>query len=307
MVIRSEQIKEYAAELGFVLCGISRAAPVSAEVAIGYSRYIVAGNHARMDYLSRNIEKRLDISQLVEGAQSVISCAVSYNNPEPFVASDGDLYIARYARFTDYHEIIRGRLKLLADRISQHYKDKPCGRCFVDTAPLLEKYYARKGGLGWIGKNNLLINERYGSQILLGEIVIDKEFEYDQPVESACGDCQLCIESCPGGAINVEGEFDSNKCVSYHTIESKEPVPQAIVKALAGKVFGCDYCQRVCPYNQNAELNSDPELIFQYAGITRDELERITQEEFKRRFAGTAIVRAGLERMRYIASFSKDG
>jgi len=304
MSIKSEQIKEYAADLGFVLCGISEAAPVSADVAIGYSRYIATGAHARMEYLTRNIEKRLDIGRLVDGARSVISCAVSYNNPEPVSESNDELYIARYARFTDYHNIIRARLKLLADRIGKHNDNNCYTRCFVDTAPLLEKYFACKAGLGWVGKNNLLINARYGSQILLGEIVINYELDYDHPVENACGQCSLCIDHCPGGAIGKDC-FNSNKCVSYHTIESEEVMPCSMVKATAGHVFGCDRCQTICPYNQKAEPNTDPELMFRYSSISYVDLMTMSESQFNEKYSDTPLSRAGLERLRYIASLSR--
>ncbi len=301
MTLGSMKIKEYAADLGFVLSGISAAEPVTADVAINYSRYISSGKHARMDYLSRNIEKRFDVSLLVQGSKSVISCAVSYNDNCQTNNSNAELYIARYARFNDYHDTIRRRLKVLAKRITEHYPQKPYMRVFVDTAPLLEKFYAAKAGLGWIGKNNLLINKDYGSHLLLGEIVIDQEYDYDSPAPSHCGDCSLCLDSCPGGAISTGESFNANKCLSYHTIESKESIPTPIASALDNNVFGCDVCQAVCPYNRSAVVNTDPEFTPRFSGIEYNELLSMNEETFNRSFAGTPLTRAGLDRLQYIA------
>ena len=300
MPVTSHDIKEKAYELGFVLCGIAPSNVVSAEVAIGFSNYIADGRHAGMDYLARNIDKRFDVELLVEGAKSVICCAVSYNNPEPEGDGSG-FYVARYARFRDYHDSIKDRLKVLGKWISDNSEVKPRMRCFVDTAPILEKYYAVEAGLGWIGNNNLLINPEYGSQLLLGEIVIDIELDYDSKMARDCGGCRMCLESCPMGAVSGEWSFDSNKCLSYHTIESKEPLPQDIVKQLGNKLFGCDDCQKACPYNRKAKHNVDPEFMFRFHGIGKEELLSMTEQEFAERFAATPLERAGLKRLKYIA------
>ena len=295
MAITSNKIKERAYELGFVLAGVTVAEPVDGQVAGYFRDYLSEKRYAGMGYMARNAEKRVDVSKLVEGARSVICCAASYNNPEGEL-EDEMLYVARYARFEDYHNIIRRKLKELAEWIAS---DLGCRyRVFVDTAPLLEKYYAAKAGLGWIGKNTLLINKDYGSRLLLGEVVVDVELDYDEPVDEGCGDCELCLRACPGGALLEGGKLDSNKCLSYQTIESSEKIPEDLAKKVGKRVFGCDSCQDVCPYNANAKLNVDPEFKDKFSGINKIELVNMSVDEFKSRFGDTPLSRAGLEKLR---------
>ncbi len=304
-MINSKQIKEKAIELGFALAGIAPAQVVSDRAAQGLYDHLALGNNAQMQYLTRNINKRLDVRELVPGARSVISCAASYKN-EQAMNDRGDssgLYIAQYARRRDYHIIIRQRLQELAGWLLGQLSGKVQYRCFVDTAPLMEKYYAVEAGLGWLGRNNLLINEEYGSWLLLGELVVDIELEYDSRVAGAgCGSCRRCLDACPGGALQESGQFDSRRCLSYHTIESKEEVPSELAAVLAHRVFGCDQCQLVCPYNQNARCSNDRAFAEQFAALSKEELDAMTQAEFDSRYKDTPLQRAGLERMKYIAS-----
>ncbi len=300
MALTSAKIKELAYEQGFVLAGIASAAAVEDLAADRLVEYINGEQNAGMGYLARNLEKRLDVTRLVDGARSVICCAVSYNNVNEDV-NDELLYIARYARFGDYHNSIKRRLRKMVELIEQYCDSRPYTRVFVDTAPLLEKYYAVKAGLGWQGKNTLLLNKDYGSRLLLGEIVIDIELEYDEPVETGCGDCELCIRECPGGALLDGGKLDCKKCISYHTIESKELIPDDIAEQIGNRIFGCDSCQDICPYNINAKLNTDPEFMDRFVGISKGELATMSEKEFVNRFGDTPILRAGLARLKMIA------
>lgn len=302
MSINSREIKERALELGFVLAGISQAGAVPQNIATGLSEHLAGGNHAGMRYLAENLAKRLDVTALVPGAHSVISCAVSYGAGwrENGCGADS-LYIARYARQSDYHETVRHKLRQLADWLAAGSSAKSRFRCFVDTAPLLEKYYAVQAGLGWLGRNNLLINKDYGSWLLLGEIVTNLELEYDTPdTEGGCGECRRCVDACPGGAIHKAGQFDSRLCLSYHTIESKTEIPAEMVARFSGHFFGCDDCQLVCPYNTKS-VNTAASCGA-YAGLTASELAVMTEEQFGQRFGHTPLTRCGLERLKYIAS-----
>ena len=300
MALTSKIIKEQAYELGFVLAGIARAEPVDAQTIDWMSGYLKDQRFAGMSYLARNVEKRLDVTKLVEGAKSVICCAVSYNNIA-VEESEDMLYVARYARFEDYHESLRQRLKKLVDAIEQYSDKRLFTRVFVDTAPLLEKYYASKAGLGWLGKNTLMLNKEYGSRLLLGEIVIDVDLDYDEPPEGSCGECDLCLQACPGQALLEGGKLDSTNCLSYHTIESKDTIPVSLSVKLGKRVFGCDSCQDVCPYNSDAKLNTDPEFMERFIGIAKSELVNMTEAEFNSRFGDTPISRAGLEKLRATA------
>ncbi|MBN2064399.1 MAG: tRNA epoxyqueuosine(34) reductase QueG [Sedimentisphaerales bacterium] len=304
-MFNSKQIKEKAIELGFVLVGISPAQTVNDTAASGLRDHLALGNNAQMQYLARNIDKRLDVRALVPGARSVISCAASYRTDPALteLADSSDLYIAQYARRKDYHIIIRNRLQELAQWLLGQSGGTVQYRCFVDTAPLMEKYYAVEAGLGWLGRNNLLINEEYGSWLLLGELVVDIELEYDSRVLGVgCGSCRRCLDACPGGALQESGQFDSRRCLSYHTIESKEEIPAELAAVLANRVFGCDQCQLVCPYNHKARSSNDQAFAVQFSTPGIAEIEAMTQVEFNSRYKDTPLERAGLERMKYIAS-----
>lgn len=235
-----------AIECGFHACGIA-----SAEALPLYhthlAQWLAAGYHAGMSYMERNKEMRSDPTMLVSGAKSVISMLLGYK------PSINIPHVAMYAYGEDYHERIKQMLFLLIAKIKEHYPEfeaKPC----VDTVPIADKVWAYKAGLGWIGKNNLLINPELGSLCFIGELVTDAVFDaYDSPIESQCGDCTRCIENCPNGALTHRG-LNSNRCTSYNTIENREDVlPQQL--DTAGYVFGCDICQLACPYNKGVGVN----------------------------------------------------
>ena len=301
MTLTSDKIKERAYELGFVLAGVAPAGRIDDDIAAKFEDYISSGRNAGMGYMARNVEKRMDVRKMVEGARSVICCAVSYNN-EVSAGGGDELYVARYARCEDYHYSVRRKLKELAGYIESELDDRPYMRMFVDSAPLVEKYYAVKAGLGWQGKNTLLLNKEYGSRLLLGEIVIDVELEYDKPVGGSCGDCDLCMRACPSGALPKAGKLNSYRCISYQTYETKDEIPDELAARLGGRVFGCDSCQDVCPYNKEAKKNVDSEYMERFGGVSKTELERMSEEEFKEKYGDTPLYRAGLERLRATAN-----
>ncbi|MBN1764403.1 MAG: tRNA epoxyqueuosine(34) reductase QueG [Sedimentisphaerales bacterium] len=288
----SQQIKYWGLECGFDLVGIAPAEVVGDEGA--FRRYLERGYHGDMVYLGRNVDKRLDPGKLVAGARSIICVGINYYQEDPLDPGPGCRgRVARYAWGRDYHEVLRERLKRLADKIIQASLEDVSLRCFVDTAPLMEKAHAARAGLGWIGKNGLLLNKKFGSWMVLGEIITDMEFEYDEPVSDGCGDCRKCLEACPTRALVQERVLDARRCISYLTIESKLPVPAELESLRADWLFGCDVCQDVCPYNQNviparlAEFKPHPD----WWRIDLGEILALDEECFHRYFKGSSLGR----------------
>jgi epoxyqueuosine reductase len=295
IAVSSGCVKQWSGELGFSLVGIAPAVGVDEG---GYLReYLRRGYHGQMSYLERGVGQRLDPRELVPGARSVICVAINYyggERPDNKVACGK---IARYAWAGDYHKVMKKRLGLLADRIRQAAGGEVVLRCCVDTAAVMEKAYAARAGLGWIGKNGLLINGRYGSWLVLGEIVTDLVFDYDEPLVQQCGECCLCLEGCPGGALVRPYVLDARRCISYLTIESRESVEQELPGETAGWLFGCDGCQEVCPFNWHLEVTKDldmrPESRWQQVEL--QEAVSMDEEQFNKRFAGCCVKRGGYE------------
>ena len=289
--LSSEQVKAEAKDLGFFACGIAKAVTVSEEHATVFNRWIANGGHAGMEYMERNTDKRLNPCLLMPGAKSIVSVALNY---APAVRmAKGELQFAAYALGKDYHDIVKSRLHTLAARI-----DITNYRAFCDTAPVLERYWAMQAGLGWTGHNHQLIIPHAGSMFFLGELFLDAEFDvYDRPVKPRCGSCHACIDACPTGALRKDGSFCSNKCLSYLTIEHRVDIPQSIAARMGDTVYGCDRCQDACPHNRFAtptdepQLQPSPELL----NMTRTEWQRLTVEQYRRLFKGSAVKRAKYE------------
>lgn len=291
-------ITNAAKEVGFDIVGVVPAMPLDEENS-RFKEWLSAGCHSTLSYLERNIEKRFDASKLVEGARSVVVCGVSYLSEYSRGYPTGwRTKIASYALNRDYHLTIKEMLAALAERLKGHSPQLHF-RAFTDSAPLAEKSYARRAGLGWIGRNSLLVTPEYGSMLLLGELVIDEEVdEYDAPKEYVgCGECRRCVEVCPNGAI-LEGRcIDTKCCISCRTIE---PMAEGEEIALDGWIFGCDACQTVCPYNKRAKLhtNSRFDPLFNPLEFDAERWTQMTAEEFSALASATPMTRAGLERIR---------
>lgn len=250
-------VKRIAGEEGFARVGII-AADVSFDDS-AYRSWLAAGRHASMDYMSRDVDKRYNPGQLVEGDGSIICLAMSY---APAAGAREDAPIARYARGRDYHKVLKQRCHRLMDRLRE-VEPGFVGRAFVDTAPVAERSLAVAGGLGWIGRNGCLISPRLGSYVVLSEIICNLSLVADQPcpqVPDGCGDCRACIDACPTGAIVADGVIDARLCRSYLTIEHRQAIDPAMWEKMAPCVFGCDACQAICPHNQGLPPG-DEELI----------------------------------------------
>lgn len=296
-MISRKIIINIAKEVGFDLVGVVRADHLSIEHN-RFNKWILEGNASSLDYLKRNVEKRFDASILVDGARSVVVCAISYLSPYSRGYDEGcRTKIASYALARDYHLTIKEMLQEMAARLKEHYPTL-LFRAFTDSAPLAEKSYAVRAGLGWIGRNSLVVTPSHGSMLHLGELVISEEVdEYDKPMESVgCGECRRCIEACPNGAILDNRTIDTRRCISCRTIE-REAEGESI--DLDGWIFGCDACQVVCPYNKRAPLHTNAKFAPLYDPTTLDGEAwlAMSEEEFQAMAGTTAMTRAGLARI----------
>ena len=296
-MISRKIIINIAREAGFDLVGIARAEHLSSEHN-RFNEWMLEGNASALDYLKRNIDKRFDASILVDGARSVIVCAISYLSHYSRGYKEGwRTKVASYALARDYHLTIKEMLTDVAERLKEHYPTLRF-RAFTDSAPLAEKSYAVRAGLGWIGRNSLLVTPEHGSMIHLGELVINGEVDqYNTPMNGVgCGECRRCVEACPNGAILVNRTIDTRRCISCRTIERE--ANEAKIN-LDGWIFGCDGCQVVCPYNKRAPLHTNPKFDPLYDPTALDSAAwlRMSDEEFKTMAGTTAMTRAGLERI----------
>lgn len=288
MELNAAQVKARARELGFDLCGIAPAHPLEPA---RLDRWLSRGWDAEMGWVRERRAERLDPSLLLPGARSVIALAASYapapGDPQP---APGELVVARYARGRDYHNVILKPARKLAAWLRELGARVYCE---VDTGAVLEKAWAQEAGLGWIGKNGLLIHERLGSWLLLGALVTDVELEVDAPHPDRCGECSLCIPACPTQAIPEPRYVDARRCLAYHTIEHRSAIPREIAERAGDRVFGCDACQEVCPWNRRAEPARLVQLRARTPSIKVDEVLALTHDEARRRYQGTPLLRAG--------------
>jgi epoxyqueuosine reductase len=295
--LNAEAIRDLARECGFELAGVARAEPV-AEYA-WYSEWVDTGFAGKMSYLAgRRAEIRSDPRNLLPAARSVIAVGKLYNSPWPYSTrfdQAGRAWISRYAWGDDYHDILRRGLERLQDLLHAAAGTAFESRICVDTAPLLERSYARQAGLGWIGRNTCLINQQSGSWFFLGELLVSLDIEPDRPPPDRCGTCRRCIEACPTAAI-VPGPLgytvDSRLCISYLTIELRTDVPPEQRAASGPHVFGCDICQDVCPWNRRAPVTAAPEFQPRLFAPPLEQLAGITEEEFRAMFRDTPVTRA---------------
>ena len=292
----TQQIQAHANELGFELVGITPAA--HSETIARYREWIENGYAGKMHYLEKHLSLKTDVRQLLAEAKSVISLAMNYytlDPPKALAQDPGRGQISRYAWGDDYHELIRERLLELVTFIKQTAESELKTRVCVDTAPIIEREYAQKAGIGWIGKNTNLIHWRSGSWYFLAEVLVNIVLESDTPeLRGSCGTCTRCIEACPTDAIIEPNLLDSRRCISYLTIELKESIPKALRPEIGNWIFGCDICQEVCPWNSKAVSTTEPGFQPRDGNLTPKLLSLVgmTQEEFSRRFKGSPIKRA---------------
>lgn len=292
----SEEIKKEALRLGFDACGISPADNSGEEER--YMKWIEDNWHADMHYMARNIDKRVDPRLLVEGAKSIISVALNYY-PHKKQASHAPQF-AYYAYGKDYHDVIRGKLKKLFEFISARQPELT-GRYFSDSAPVLERFWAAQAGIGFVGKNSLLIIPGKGSFFFLGELIIDIELEYDSPIAENCGSCTRCLDGCPTSAIEEPYKVNANKCISYQTIENRGEISSYVAPRLKNYVFGCDICQKVCPWNRVSTPHNTMEFMpnDSFMNLDLKKMLEMDEEEYREVFRGSAVKRAkfaGLKR-----------
>jgi len=296
-------IKQHAKRLGFEYCGISKA-EFLAEEAPRLETWLNKNMHGKMNYMENYFDKRLDPRLLVDGAKSVVSLLLNYY-PEKKQNNDAPK-ISKYAYGNDYHHVIKEKCKTLIDILKEEIGDVN-GRCFVDSAPVMDKAWAQKSGLGWVGKNANLINKNKGSFFFIAELIIDIELEYDGPVKDYCGTCTRCIDACPTNAIVAPYVVDGSKCISYFTIELKENIPTDYKNKFNDWAFGCDVCQDVCPWNRFSKPHTEPLFNTNTGLLDWDALQwqEITQEVFSKIFKNSAIKRTGFKGLKRNIEFLK--
>ena len=284
-------------------CGISKADFLEDE-APRLENWLKNNRHGQMSYMENHFDKRLDPRLLVDGAKSVISLLLNYYPSE--LQREDSYKISKYAYGQDYHFVIKEKLKELLESIQDHIGEVS-GRAFVDSAPVLDKAWAAKSGLGWIGKNSNLITQKVGSFYFIAELIVDLDLDYDNPTTDHCGTCTACIDACPTQAIIAPYQVDGSKCISYYTIELKENLPEAAKGKLDDWAFGCDVCQDVCPWNRFSKahneplFNPNPEVL----SFSKKDWEEITEEVFLKVFKNSPIKRTKFEGMKRNINFLK--
>ena len=290
----AQWIKEQALALGFLSCGISKAGFLEDE-APRLEHWLNTNQHGEMHYMENHFDKRLDPTLLVPGAKSVVSLTLNYYNSEKQTDPNAPK-ISLYAYGKDYHFVIKDKLKELLSRINNQIGAVD-GRVFVDSAPVMDKVWAAKSGLGWIGKNSNLLSKQVGSFFFIAELILDLELESDHPVTDHCGSCTACIDACPTDAITSPYQVDGSKCISYFTIELKDALPTEFKGKMDDWMFGCDVCQDVCPWNKFSKpheeplFNPHPELL----QMTSSDWTELTAETFQKVFKDSAVKRTKLE------------
>ncbi|WP_242346920.1 tRNA epoxyqueuosine(34) reductase QueG [Anaeromyxobacter terrae] len=282
-------VKDAARRCGFVACGIARAERLDPGP---LDRLLAMGGEADMVWLRTQREERLDPARLLPGARSVVALALGYDGAgaEP---PEGAGEVARYARGRDYHAVMKKKLKALVAELRAR---DPEVRAFAasDLAPVMEKAWAERAGIGWVGKNGCLITEKHGSWVLLATVILDRELAPDPPHAERCGSCEACLPACPTGAIPEPALVDARRCISFWTIERRGAIPDDLAGRFGRWVFGCDACQTVCPWNRHPHPAVDPELAPrpEQAALAIDDLLALTEDDYRRRFYGTSLARA---------------
>lgn len=291
---RTYFIKATAQKLGFSFCGVSRAEFLEEE-APRLEAWLKRGYQGKMAYLENFFDKRLDPTLLVPGAKSVVSLLYNYF-PAKALSPKSEYKVAKYAYGEDYHFVLKEKLKTFLEAIRKEIGEVE-GRVFVDSAPVMERAWAKRAGVGWIGKNSLLLNREAGSFFFLSELILDLELEHDGPAKDYCGTCTACMDACPTDAIPAPYVVDGSKCISYFTIELKDEIPPGVKGKFENWIFGCDICQDVCPWNRFAKPHQEPRFdpSPEVSGMTTNDWKELTDEVFQKKFKKSALRRSKLE------------
>lgn len=299
----NDRIKAEAKDLGFCACGIAKAEPVDPIHKQRMETWTGLGFNAAMDYMTANRDKRYDPTLLVPGAKSIICVALNYT-PAITISSDRP-QIAYYAYGKDYHDIVKQKLRLLAERCVLS-----SWRVFCDTAPLMERYWAWRAGLGWIGRNHLLTIPDSGNMTVIGVIITDMEMECDSPQPDRCGECRKCLEACPTGALCHDGLMDARLCLSYQTIENRGELSADAKRHIGNNIFGCNECIKACPWSKRCQPTAEPHFMpnERLTAMTADDWHALTEEEYRVLFKGSAVKRAKYQGlMRNISALKQEG
>lgn len=301
---RAAIVKQIAQRLGFMACGISKATFLEEE-APRLEKWLMQNHHGEMGYMARNFDKRLDPRKLVPGAKSVVSLLYNYY-PNASQTDKDAPKLARYAYGKDYHHVIKDKLFEFMHDIQTEIGAVE-GRVFVDSAPVLEKAWAAKSGLGWVGKNTNLIRKHNGSYFFIAELIIDLELAADGAVTDHCGSCTACLDACPTNAFVAPYKLDASKCISYFTIELKDAIPNKVKGQFDDWAFGCDICQEVCPWNRFSTPHNEPQFEPNPAlmQLSKKDWHEITEEVFKRLFEASAVQRTGFNGLKRNLEFLK--
>lgn len=310
----ASKIKAEAQRFGFFACGIAKAAPVEENVAEAYRKWLENGEEASMAYMTNYLEKRLNPALLVPGVRSIVSLAMNYAPAQQL--PEGEYQLAAYALGQDYHDLMKQRLRELAVNIgaptelfqkgkkpqSADEKEETGWGIFCDTAPVLERYWAQRAGLGWVGRNHQLIIPHAGSMFFLGEVFLPFAVDvYDTPMQSRCGSCHRCIDACPTHAIIPDEDFHADRCLSYQLIENRGELSDEAKAAMGNTIYGCDRCQTACPWNRFATPNTEPALQPkpELLSMSKEAWHNLSVEDYRRLFKGSAVKRVkfdGLKR-----------
>lgn len=293
---RSQKIKQLALDIGFSACGITRIEPAD-KASLVMEQWVLEGKHAGMEYLAKNQNIRSNPALLLDGAQSIVCVALNYfpKQQQPPNAPQ----IATYAYGRDYHKVLKKKLQKLYALLCEEFGSFGA-RAFTDSAPILERYWAHRAGIGTIGKSGQLIIPGKGSYFFLGELIVDLELEPDEPApEDICGKCMRCINSCPTKALTGTRQLDANRCLSYLTIEYKGAIPEEFASKMGKRLFGCDTCVAVCPHNRRSVPSDveDFQIKPPILNLSREDLLDLDEERYHRLFDGSAATRAGFEGM----------
>tara|TARA_B100000925_G_C21985578_1_gene464376 strand:- start:629 stop:1561 length:933 start_codon:yes stop_codon:yes gene_type:complete len=302
---RTKIIKTEAEKFGFISCGISKAEFLE-DQASNLEKWLKKNYNGKMSYMERNFDKRLDPRKLVQDSKSVISLSFNYYTKKKQL-DPNSFKVSKYAFGNDYHFVIKNKLNKLLSSLKNKIGDFNA-RVFVDSAPVMERAWAERSGLGWVGKNTLMISKKKGSYFFLAEIICDLELDYDLPVMDHCGTCTACIDACPTDAIIKPYVLDSNKCISYLTIELKDSIPKQFENKMQDWIFGCDICQDVCPWNKFSKENEH--ALFQpsdeFLNMKKNDWIELTEETFKKVFKNSPIKRANFKGLKKNISFIKN-